>query len=96
MLQTIKNDIIELLLKHFSDNDTNTFYINKRKFYQLFMIRYPLRYQKYDKNILSSNILVNIIKTMNICSPFKFKKSKVKRYKFLQKKVKEYERRLCL
>jgi hypothetical protein len=94
MKTLIKIDIIQLLKNLFNSSNKNKLYYRKGRFFHIFIEAYPLVYQQDDKIILDSNLLCEIIKKMNITSKFRFKKSKVKRYKFIKKKVFNYERKL--
>ncbi len=91
MKTIIKNDIINMLISMFDKTDSSVLYFRKGKFYTKFISEYPLKYQINDSIIISSNYLVKLVKEMNICSKFKFKKSRIKRYKFLRTKIIHYE-----
>jgi hypothetical protein len=92
MKQFIKEDIFNLLYKYFERSGSTRFYISKSKFFTLFISEYPLKYKTKDKLIINSDDLLKIIKEMNICSPFRFRKKKVKRYKFIKRRILNYER----
>ncbi len=74
----------------FSGKNTREYYIRTSKFYRNFIGEYPLKYQRNDKIIFNQHHLLVLIREMNICSNFKFRKKNPKRYKFLKYKVINY------
>jgi|GEM_PF-5574040 len=87
----IKRDIIILLREKFDTQKTKVLFVKKSIFYTMFILRFPLKYQRNNNIITTSNLLLKLIKEMSICSLFKFKKKKINRYKFLKYKVFNYE-----
>jgi len=88
----IKEDIINLVESEFNVTSKRKVYISTGSFFSLFIKAYPLKYQRNDRLIITSKCLVDVIKGMNICSKFKFKRKNIKRYKFLIHKINEYKK----
>ena len=86
MKSEIKRDIIILINCLFEKSQSLEIYIRVGKFWLLFINKFPLKYQKDDKYLVTSIYLLKVVKEMNIASPFKFKKGKPKRYKFTKKR----------
>lgn len=87
MKEMLNNDIVNLVKKLFDETSSNSLYVHKNKFFLLFLNEYPLQYQHKDKPKITVDILANLIKKMDICSKFRFKKHSITRYKFIRNKV---------
>jgi hypothetical protein len=86
MKQEIKRDILILIKKLFVKNQSSELYIRIGKFWLFFINEFPLKYQKEDKYLVTPSYLLSIVKEMGIASPFKFKRRRPKRYKFVRRR----------
>jgi hypothetical protein len=83
----ISEDVIKLIKECFNKSNLKKIYLSKGHFYSLFKSKFQLKYQKEGNFLIDSNILLSIIRELDVCSLFKFRKSKIKRFKFLKYKV---------
>jgi len=93
-IDDIENDIIGFVINIFKKKNTNALYFKKWYFWNEFIKKYPLKYQVYDdKFIVTHDILLEIVRNMEIASPFKFMKHNAKRYKFTISRIKNYAKK---
>lgn len=88
----IKTDIIELLSNQFKKTGKNKIIFKKGKFLSLFLETYPLKYQRNDKFIINTMVLLQIIRKMDICSKHKLMRKNFNNFKFIKSKLEKYER----
>ena len=90
-MSIFKNTLIKDLWKFISyltNKSGNKYHcIRVGKFARLFYSYYPLKYKRENKNLLSDYDLLSIIRELNVCSSFKFKRKKPKRYKFIKRRI---------
>ncbi|NOQ26438.1 MAG: hypothetical protein GQ564_13860 [Bacteroidales bacterium] len=96
LISVIENDILELISSLFLKSTRKKLFIKKGEFYNFFVKSYPLKYQKNNKYTIDSDLILEVVKSLDLCSKFKFRKRSVNRYKFLKYKVKRYEKALLL
>jgi len=87
MRKEVERDIKIFLKKKFKQTEAKYICIRTNVFRTQFVKEFPLKYQRKDKFIISSDFLVQVIKEMNVASDFKFNQKKPKRYKFLKRRV---------
>lgn len=94
--------IPESVLKMVLDRDLSTlisrypgFAVNSKYIYlristlhRLFIEYFGLKYQQEDRILINKQDIVNSLKRLNICSPFKFNRANPKRCKIIKRKVK--------
>lgn len=90
--KNIQKDILNLLVELFKKTKDNQIYMKKGHFWKTFIEQYPLKYQHDDKFIITPENLIQIVKTMEIACPFKFKKRNPKRYKFIRSRMEHYKK----
>ena len=76
----IKSDIIDVRQHKYA-------YIKLSRLYRLFIENYGFKYQFYDKTLIHKGDVLNALRRLNVCSPFKFKRKNPKRCKIRCRKI---------